>query len=152
MSDARLGGCLCGAVRYRLNGDPITFYVCHCTDCQTASGSSFALSMLVPRDAIELLRGVPELHEVDLPDGRRKRANRCPICATNVWGAPHRFPQILNLHPGTLDDTSWLEPVGHIWTRSAQPWLRMPMDGLCYEQQPEDMMPLIRAWKARSAK
>ena len=130
MSDERLGGCLCGAVRYRLNGDPITLYVCHCTDCQTATGTSFVLSMLVPRDAIEVLRGEPELHETELPDGRRKRANRCPVCATNVWGAPHRFPQILNLHPGTLDDTSWLEPVGHIWTRSAQPWVTLSSNRL----------------------
>lgn len=152
MSDERLGGCLCGAIRYRFTGDPVTLYACHCTDCQTATGSSFGLSMVVPRESIEILRGQPELHEVDLPDGRQKRANRCPTCAVNVWGAPQRFPQLLVLHPGTLDDTSWLEPVGHIWTRSAQPWIRMPTDSLCYEQQPEDMMPLIRAWKARSGK
>jgi len=108
--------------------------------------------MVVRRESIEVLRGRPELHAVDLPDGRQKRANRCSSCATNLWGAPLRFPQLLVLHPGTLDDTSWLEPVGHIWTRSAQPWLRLRLDGLCYEQQPEDMMPLVHAWRARSAK
>jgi hypothetical protein len=151
MWEARRGGCLCGAVRYELAADPLTLYVCHCTDCQTATGSSFVLSMPVPRDAIVLLQGRPELVEADLADGRKKRGNRCPVCATNVWGAPVRFPQLLNLHPGTLDDTRWLEPVGHIWTRSAQPWLRALLGGLCYEGQPDDMLPLIRAWKARSA-
>ncbi|HME74058.1 MAG TPA: GFA family protein [Myxococcota bacterium] len=98
------------------------------------------------------LQGQPELFEVELPDGRRKRANRCANCATNVWGSPLRFPQLLILHPGTLDDTSWLEPAGHIWTCSAQPWVRLPAESLCYEQQPEDMMALVRAWKARSGK
>ena len=150
--DARAGGCLCGAIRYRFSGDPVTLYACHCTDCQVATGSSFALSMLVPRESIELLQGKPELCEVDLPDGRRKRAFRCTGCGTHLWGAPQRVPQVLNLNPGTLDDTSWFEPVGHIWTRSAQPWVRIPADTLCYERQPEDMLPLVRAWKARSTK
>ena len=151
-SDARPGGCLCGAIRYRLRGDPVTLYACHCTDCQTSTGSSFALSMLVPRESIEVRQGEPELCEVDLPDGRRKRAFRCASCGTHLWGAPQRVPQVLNLHPGTLDDTTWFEPVGHIWTRSAQPWVRIPADTLRYEQQPEDMMPLVRAWKARSTR
>jgi hypothetical protein len=151
-SDARPGGCLCGAIRYGFSGDPVTLYACHCTDCQTATGSSFALSMVVPRESIEVLRGEPAHYDLDFPDGRRKRAIRCASCGTHLWGAPQRAPQVLILHPGTLDDTSWFEPVGHIWTRSAQPWVRIPTDTLCYEQQPEDMLPLVRAWKARSTK
>jgi hypothetical protein len=149
MSDARPGGCLCGAIRYLLRGDPLTLYACHCTECQTTTGSAFALSMVVTRESIELLQGEPELHELALPDGRRKRPYRCGSCATHLWGARIRFPQFLVLHPGTLDDTSWFEPVGHIWTRSAQPWFRLPAESLCYEGQPEDMLPLVRAWKTR---
>jgi len=104
------------------------------------------------REAIEVLQGTPELREVDLVDGRRKRGFRCPRCDTQLWGAPQRVPQLLNLHPGSLDETSWLEPVGHIWTRSAQPWVRIPADTLRYERQPEDVLPMVRAWKARSGK
>lgn len=147
---ARPGGCLCGAIRYRLTGDPVTLYACHCTDCQTATGSSFALSMIVPREAVDLVKGQPELYEVHFPDGRARRAYRCAHCSTHLWGEPLRVPNLRVLHPGTLDDTSWLEPAGHIWTRSKQPWVRLPADSLCYEDQPEDMLPLVRAWKART--
>ena len=149
-SDERIGGCQCGAIRYRFRGDPVTLYACHCTDCQVATGASFALSMIVPRESIETLHGNPELYEIALPDGRRKRAFRCAGCGTHLWGAPLRVPQVLNLHPGTLDDTSWFEPVAHIWTRSAQPWVVIPADKLRYERQPDDILPLVRAWKARS--
>ena len=67
---------------------------------------------------------------------------------TELWGAPATVTNIFNLRPGTLDDTSWLEPVGHIWTRSAQPWFRLPEGSLQYPEAP-DMMELVKAWKSR---
>jgi hypothetical protein len=69
-SSARPGGCICGAVRYELTADPVTLYACHCTDCQRATGTSFALSMIVTHEAVALVRGEPELHECRLDDGR----------------------------------------------------------------------------------
>jgi SAM-dependent methyltransferase len=150
--DVRAGGCLCGAIRYRFSGDPLTLYACHCTDCQVSTGSAFVLSMPVPRESIELLHGTPEFVETVLPDGRPKRSFRCPRCATHLWGAPIRAPQVLNLHPTTLDDTSWLDPVGHIWTRSALPWVVIPQGALSYPRQPEDFLELVRAWKSRPAR
>jgi hypothetical protein len=48
--------------------------------------------------------------------------------------------------PGTLDDTSWLHPIGHIWTRSAQPWVPIPQDSVIFESHP-DVNGLIEAWR-----
>ncbi len=67
MSFPQLGGCECAKIRYQLASDPVTVYACHCTDCQTATGASYALSMYVARDAIKLLRGEPQLREYDHP-------------------------------------------------------------------------------------
>ncbi len=145
------GGCACGEVRYQLVADPVTCYVCHCTDCQTRTGSAFGISMICESDAIKLERGSPELVEVELPDGRVKRANRCPSCQVSVWGSPRASPNLRTLHPGTLDDASWLAPIGHIWTRSAQPWVVIDPESLQFERQPtpEQMLELVRAWKQR---
>jgi hypothetical protein len=150
MSFPQAGGCECGQVRYQLTADPATVYACHCTDCQTATGSSFALSMFVARDAIELLRGDPELREFSLPDGRQRRALACSKCGTSLWGVPRDFPELLNLEPGTLDDTSWFRPIAHIWTRSAQPWVTIPANDLRYEKQSADPARLVQAWKSRA--
>ena len=152
MSVPQLGGCECAEIRYRLTSDPVTLYACHCTDCQTATGSSFALSMFVTRDSIELLQGEPQLREFDLPDGRKRRAFVCPRCGTQLWSDRRRLPNLLNLQPGTLDDTSWFQPIGHIWTRSAQHWVTIPPDALRYEKQPDDPLPLVQAWKSRDAR
>ncbi len=146
------GGCLCGDVRYSLDADPITLYVCHCTDCQSQSGASFALSMVVALEALQLVRGRPDEYSIELADGRRKGSKFCRRCATTLWGRS-RAPELAILEPGTLDDTSWFSPVGHIWTRSAQPWVQIPDDTVSCPQQPDDeaMLAFVRAWKQREA-
>ena len=146
---ARDGGCFCGAIRYRFEGEPLTLYACHCTDCQRQSGASFSLSMVVFRDAIELLQGEPSLFEITMPDGRVKNGRFCATCGTLLWVEPIKFPGIAILAPGTLDDTSWINPVAHIWTRSAQPWTTIPEGVLRFEGQAEDPMVLINAWRER---
>ena len=145
------GGCFCGDVRYTLGQDPLTLYACHCTDCQRQTGASFVLSMIVKREALELVQGEPQEYSLELADGRRKRGSFCARCSTRLWGEPVKLPGLAVLRPGTLDDTSWLHPIGHIWTRSAQPWVHIPDDTLNFSVQPErdEVAALVRAWKER---
>jgi len=142
------GGCLCGTVRYRLTAEPLTLYACHCTDCQVLSGSAFRLSMPVVRESVQITRGQPERLEYS-PAGAQPSASRCRACSTWLWGEPPRFPQVLIIRASTLDDRSWLNPVAHIWVRSAQPWFRIPEDALVFEGQPPDELELVRAWKSK---
>jgi len=148
------GACFCGDVRYALGEDPLTLYACHCTDCQRQTGSSFVLSMVVRGESLELLQGELCDYSSELPDGRQKHSRFCGRCSTRLWGRASRFPELAVLRPGTLDDTSWIHPIGHIWTRSAQPWVRIPRDTLNFEQQPQgdEVMAMVRAWRARTSK
>jgi len=50
---------------------------------------------------------------------------------------------------GTLDDTSWIEPVGDIWTRRAQPWIVLPAGRLQAERQPTDYAPFFDRFRAQ---
>lgn len=147
------GGCLCGAVRYRLADEPLTLYACHCTNCQRQTGSAFGLSMIVARESVSLLRGEPRSFRVTLEDGLTRQGRFCGECATRLWGEPPKYPQVFVLRPGTLDDTTWLRPVAHIWTRSAQPWLTIPPDALHFDAQPgdDDRTAMLRAWRDRAA-
>ena len=144
------GGCACGAVRYRLLEDPLELHVCHCTNCQTVTGSAFLMCMPVHTRSLELLKGDPKAVSFRSRDGLAKRNRRCPDCGSMLWGEIDGLPEVLALQPGTLDVTSWLEPVAHIWTSSAQPWVEIPKDVLVYEKQPEDNLELVRAWKGRN--
>ncbi len=142
------GGCLCGDARYRLAEDPVMVYACHCTDCQTETGTAFSLSTIVRREALELLRGQLEEFSCRLRDGRTKSARYCPRCVTKLWGLSS-VSGLANLEAGTLDDTSWLRPAGHIWTRSAQPWIRFGPSDRLFDEQPDDagLLALVRGWK-----
>jgi hypothetical protein len=105
--------------------------------------------VFVTRDSVEKLSGELRRHAYTLPDGRERHSDRCVECDVALWGLPRRFPDLLNLQAGTLDDTAWLTPVGHIWTRSAQPWVVIADGVLSWPQQPDDVLPMVRAWKAR---
>ena len=137
-----------------LSEDPLTLYACHCTDCQRQTGSSFVLSMVVRREALKVLGGELRKYSLELPDGRRKHGKFCGRCSTRLWGQPVKLPGLAVLRPGTLDDTSWFHPIGHIWTQSAQPWVRIPDDTLNFSRQPEgdEVLALVRAWKQRTSK
>jgi len=132
------GRCLCGSVTYTLEEDPVTLYACHCTDCQRQTGASSALSMLAQRSALEV-RGHVEEYSIGMADGRIKQSTFCPRCCTRL-SSPSSVPSLVALAPGTLDDT-WLEPAGHIWTRSAQPWIRLPGTALAFAEQPSCHFP-----------
>jgi hypothetical protein len=148
MSEPLLGGCLCGAVRYRLIEEPFAFYACHCTDCQRQTGSAFGLSMFVRSEAIETLRGEPRAYRVTLEDGRMKCGRFCGECSVRLWGEPAKYPDLRVLRPGTLDRPGAYAPFGDIWTASRRPWVALT-GGPVFERQPEDALALVKAWQRR---
>ena len=145
-----LGRCACGAVRYRVNAEPVTLYACHCTDCQRRTGSAFGLSMIVPRESVVLESGTLVDLKATMPDGRVSHNKACSACSIRLWGEPAKLPQFIIIRPGTLEDTSWIRPVAHIWTRSAQPGTVFEPGAVKFEQNAPPGE-LARLWKERTA-
>jgi hypothetical protein len=145
------GGCQCGAVRFEIRSPPLCVYACHCTECQRQSGSAFALSMPVARDSIVVVKGTPMAWRRTHESGRVIQCMFCGDCGTRLFHNPERNPTLSIVKPGTLDDARSLHAVGHIWTRSAQPWVRIPADSVTYEAQPPDLTRLNEAWQTRGA-
>nr|WP_256372982.1 GFA family protein [Pseudoruegeria sp. HB172150] len=139
------GGCQCGALRYRITAAPVTCYACHCTLCQRQSGSGFGMSLQCPDDSVEL-EGPSASLEWTGGSGRLSRHTFCPACGVRVTHQIEGSPVIV-IKPGTLDDTSWLRPAGHIFTATRQPWVPEPSaTTLVYEDRPD--MPALHAhWK-----
>jgi hypothetical protein len=72
------------------------------------------------------------------------RATRACARLTRLWSEPPRAPDVAVVRAGTLDDTSWLRPSAHIWTRSAQPWVQIPEGVPRYETQPANFLDLLK--------
>ncbi len=143
------GRCMCGAIEYRLNDEPVTYYACHCTDCQKRSGSSFGLSMWVKRASLELTKGEVALQVLAGPDGSPRHQRICANCGVRLWSEPARFPELAVLRPGTLDDAKRFTPVAHIWTRSQLPWVQIPPGAPSYEKQAGSFEVLVKLWRER---
>ncbi len=125
MTDGIEGGCRCGAVRYTLALDdlPLT-YACHCTDCQTWSGSAFSQQAVVAEDAITAT-GPITVFELISPSGRISRQRMCEICHTRIFNTNSARPGVAVIRAGTLDRSNALIVTAHIWTRSKQSWLEL---------------------------
>lgn len=130
------GGCQCGAIRYRVLEKPVALAVCHCTECQRQSGSAFGMSLVVRKSSFELESGEPRTFTRTAASGRLLACVFCPSCGTRIYHEPAYMPGTLNIKPGTLDDTSWLVPDLHAWTKSKQPWVPIPDGATCFDEQP----------------
>lgn len=143
------GGCQCGGCRYQVTQTPRTAYVCHCTECRRQTGSAFGMSMPVARAGFALTHGAPKVWQRTAASGRQVDCAFCPACGTRLFHLPRRDDAVVNVKPGTLDDSSWLRPVGHLWTASALPWVVIPTNVLSYPGQPPDFAALRAASSSR---
>ena len=132
------GGCQCGALRYEITRAPKMVYACHCTDCQHLTSSAFAMAVVVADGAFRLTRGEPRPLQRTADSGRIVTRWVCPMCGSWVSGVPSPG-SVIRVRAGTLDDTSWVRPTMHFWTRSKQPWIALPEGSRTFETQPEDM-------------
>ena len=131
-----IGGCQCGAMRYEIAEAPLRTYVCHCTDCQRITSSAFSLGVALPEGAFRLTAGEPRAIQRVPESGRLNTRFVCPDCASWVYSLPRGG--VVRVRAGTLDDTSWLRPTRHIWTRSKQPWVTFGEDDEIFEGQPSE--------------
>lgn len=133
MSSSLEGRCACDAVRYRLASAPMFVHCCHCLDCQRQTGSAFVLNAIIEADRIVLVAGDPRPVTVPTDSGRPHDIYRCPACQTSMWSDYGRRPNYRFVRIGTLNDPTALVPDVHIFTRSKQPWVRLPGGARTFE-------------------
>jgi hypothetical protein len=80
------GACHCGQLSFEADVDPEKVGICHCTDCQTLTGSAFSLFVPVPRAALRL-RGEPRLYVKTAESGNRRAQAFCGQCGTRVYAS-----------------------------------------------------------------
>ncbi|SLN15125.1 Glutathione-dependent formaldehyde-activating enzyme [Pseudooceanicola marinus] len=139
------GGCQCGAVRYRVTGAPVTFYLCHCSRCQRQSGSAFGESLQLRPEDLQI-EGELQARAVTGGSGRAGEIRFCPACGTRITHRVEGSPVVV-LKPGTLDAPGWLRPVAELFIEERQPWLPALPGVAQYEGAPP--MPELHAAFAR---
>jgi hypothetical protein len=125
MDQAMTGGCLCGAVRYRVNAPMTGVIACHCTHCRRVSGAGSSHNVPVATDALEVTAGAPKRYVDTAASGNRLFRFFCADCGSSLWSQREKMPGMVTLKAGTLDDASGLQLVMNIWTDSALPWMHV---------------------------
>ena len=136
MSAVHEGGCQCGAVRYRVDAEPVGVGVCRCRECQRQSGSAFGMSYVVPREGFRLLRGQVKTFTRTSESGRPVVRAFCPECGTRLYHEPRWRVGVVNVKPGTFDDPSFVRPTTQVLTSRQQPWLDAMAALPSFPQQP----------------
>jgi hypothetical protein len=131
------GSCHCGRIRYEAEIEPADVAICHCTDCQTLSGSAFRIVAPARKEAFRII-GEPKVYVKTAESGNRRAQAFCPECGTALYATAPTDPQVYSIRLGTARQRAALPPRRQIWTRSALPWLQQPqaLAGLERSDQP----------------
>jgi hypothetical protein len=118
------GACHCGNITYEAEVDPEQVEICHCTDCQTLSGSAFRIVAAVAAQDFRLLIGLPRFYTKIAESGAKRLQAFCPECGTSIYGtAAQGEPKIYSLRLGTARQRDKLPPKRQYWRRSALHWI-----------------------------
>jgi hypothetical protein len=117
------GACHCGNITYEAEVDPDKAGLCHCTDCQTLSGSAFRMSVPAAKEAFTLSGGQPKIYIKTAESGNKRAQAFCPECGTSIYSAAVMDPQVFNIRLGTARERAVLRPKSQGWCRSARDWV-----------------------------
>jgi hypothetical protein len=115
------GGCLCGAVRYRITAAPIVTRVCWCRVCQYLAAGSGTVNTCFPSSAITI-EGQMRDYPLIADSGSVMHRRFCPMCGTQMFSEAESRPHLIFVRSGTLDDREIAKPSATIWVSSAPTW------------------------------
>lgn len=112
------GGCVCGAVRYRVRGAPMRVGLCHCKRCRRETGAPFGAFAVYDRASVTIESG--EIAEFESSaTGRRRFCRACGSPLFAVWSNSDE----LDIYLGSLDEPEHFVPSYELWTIRRQSWL-----------------------------
>ncbi len=117
------GACHCGQITFRAEVDPNQVEICHCTDCQTLSGTAYRTSVPPEEGTFELLTGELKMYAKTADNGSIRVLSFCPECGTPIYSSPPEgTPGFFGIRVGAIKQRNQLVPKSQYWVRSAQTW------------------------------
>jgi hypothetical protein len=137
---ATKGGCLCGAIRFELEGEPDEVLHCHCEFCRKQTSSAVATYVMVERAKLRFTRGEPRVF-ASSPGVER---SFCADCGSPIAYGSEGRPEIIDLFLGTLDDPGAVKPSCHVQVAEQVSWFEVLDDLPRYERSRRGTKPIYR--------
>ena len=117
---------MCGFLTFEAEADPEKVSICHCTDCQSSTGSAFRTNVPVPGNTFKMLSGTPTIYIKTTAESGNPRAQAfCPRCGSPIYsttsGDGPKASYVVRV--GVLRERGELAPKKQNWMRSARPWV-----------------------------
>ena len=114
------GGCHCGAVRYAVEGEPMTHALCHCSDCRRHAGAPMVAWTMYPDAAVRVTKGAVRVY-VSSEHGRREF---CADCGTGLfYRNEENLPGIIDIQSATYDTPDAVPAQAHIQVAERISWM-----------------------------
>ena len=120
------GRCLCRAVQYQFVGPVLFSVVCHCRDCQRASGSGGVPVLGVPKNSFTFSGPVKQSRTTG-GSGRPAIRNFCSECGSLLFGTPESEPELVTIYVGGLDDPTAFCPREALFVGQRPAWAKLAL-------------------------
>ncbi len=124
------GGCICGAVRYRVTGRPSNSMVCHCRSCRRAAAAPVVAWVTFEKAGFAFVKGRPSEFASSPPVLR----TFCAACGTPLTYQHQDHVASIDITTCSLDEPDAFAPTHHSWLSHDLAWLRFG-DGLPAHQE-----------------
>jgi hypothetical protein len=119
------GECHCGHVTFEAEIDPQAVSICHCTDCQSLTGSPFRVTVICSGEQIRIQSGSPKIYAKTGDNGRKRLQHFCADCGSPLFTSGEGVQtDDWGIRWGSIRQRDRLKPVRQIWCRSAAPWIK----------------------------
>jgi hypothetical protein len=120
MSDQYSGSCLCGNVRFEVEGVFERFYLCHCEYCRKDTGSAHAANLFSSTAKLKWISGEDKVRSFNLPSTLHTKCF-CSICGSAL-PKMQMNGTLLVVPAGSLNDEIRIRPNAHIFVSSKAGW------------------------------
>lgn len=114
------GSCLCGAVRFTVDGPLPPIQLCHCGQCRKAQGTAFAANIPVAAGAFRFTAGEDDLGVYESSPGKVRAF--CSRCASPIFSRREAAPNVLRVRAGVLDAPVASRPDAHAYVADKADW------------------------------
>ena len=132
-----VGGCLCGKIRYTSTAEPVMTAVCHCKNCQKASGAGGSVNAMIKSADFKLLQGKPKRYTAVADSGRTLHRHFCGDCGSPIYSQREQTPENMVVRAGTFDNAGDMKISHNIWTKSKRPWAHVDPASTQHPSQPD---------------
>lgn len=128
-----LGQCHCGAIRYRIDGQPKHVALCHCSDCRRSAGAPMVAWAAFAEHEVTVTQGSPKT----INSSGAAMRSFCADCGCGLFYRNEEvLPGIVDVQSATLDDPDALPPSAHIQTAERIGWMKHAHELPAFERFP----------------